>query len=121
MGEDTDLIYNFGMFDFETPNFTLKFVAGRLKYRLGIQKTEDFLALYTAENRGVSEQKLALNPHQKTELIAELNYLYKPENRFYSYSFLKKNCSTEIRDLLMEIGVKFYNAPLKKNQQGSAK
>lgn len=114
---NTDLIYNFGMFDFETSNFTLKFVAGRLKYRLGIQITEDFIKLYSAENRKVSEQKLRLDLQQKKEFIEKLNFLYRPENRFYLYSFLTKNCSTEIRDLLMEVGVEFPNGKLKKTNR----
>ncbi|MDT0651212.1 Lnb N-terminal periplasmic domain-containing protein [Autumnicola edwardsiae] len=105
--QSLDLVYNFGMFDFKSPNFTFKFIRGKLKYYLGIQKTEDFLEQYTRENRLVLEQKLNLSEKQEIQLLTKLNYLYKPENRQYYYSFLKKNCSTEIRDLLSEIGVNF--------------
>ncbi len=104
-----DLVYNFGMFDFESPNFTFKFVKGKLVYFLGVQKTEDFIGLYTDENRLVIEQQLNLTEKDKKELIAKLNFLYRPENRAYYYSFLEKNCSTEIRDLLKELGVNFSN------------
>tara|TARA_B100002049_G_scaffold229754_1_gene205809 strand:- start:434 stop:1519 length:1086 start_codon:yes stop_codon:yes gene_type:complete len=105
--QSLDWVYNFGMFDFKSPNFTFKFIRGKLKYYLGIQKTEDFLEQYTRENRLVLEQKLNLSEKQEIQLLTKLNYLYKPENRQYYYSFLKKNCSTEIRDLLSEIGVNF--------------
>lgn len=114
---NTDIIYNFGMFDFDTPNFTLKFISGRLKYQLGIQKTDNFINLYSRENRSISEQKLKLSQHEKNELIEKLNFLYRPENRYYIYSFLEKNCSTEIRDLLIENGVKFSNGKLEKSNR----
>lgn len=112
-----DVIYNFGMFDFDTPNFAFKFIKGKLKYHLGIQKTEDFIRQYTHENRLVSEQKLNLNEREKNKIIAKLNFLYRPENRYYFYSFLEKNCSTEIRDLLHEIDVKFPNQQLEKSNR----
>lgn len=103
----TDIVYNFGMFDFDTPNFSYKFLKGKLKYYLGIQKTKDFIKDYTYENRTVTEQVLYLNETEKEEIVNRLQFLYRPENRFYFYSFLHKNCSTEIRDILEHIGVKF--------------
>lgn len=112
-----DLVYNFGMFDFESPNFTLKFIRGKLEYYLGIQKTTDFIEQYTNENRLVLEQKLRLTDNEKKQLIAKLNFLYRPENRKYFYSFLEKNCSTEIRDLLAEIGVNFSTEDLEKTNR----
>jgi hypothetical protein len=103
-----DLVYNFGMFDFDSPNFTFKFLGGKLTYYLGIQKTEDFIQQYTDENRLVSEQKLNLTEKDKDKFLARLNFLYRPENRHYLYS-CDKNCSTEIRDILSELGVNFSN------------
>ncbi|MDD2491484.1 MAG: DUF4105 domain-containing protein [Bacteroidales bacterium] len=95
-----DIVFNFGLFDFNTPNFYLKFIQGKLNYMLGIQNTADFLWQYSYEGRGVYEQELDLSPLQKSELIEKLTFLYKPENRYYLYSFLFKNCTTELRDLL---------------------
>jgi len=97
-----DLIFNFGLFDFGTPNFYLKFMQGKLKYMLGVQYTEDFMEQYRAEGRGVEEQVLNLTPDQKLEIMERLFYLYEPQNRYYLYSFLFKNCTTELRDLLKE-------------------
>jgi len=95
-----DIVFNFGLFDFNTPNFYLKFIQGKLNYMLGIQNTADFLWQYSYEGRGVYEQELDLSPLHKSELIEKLTFLYKPENRYYLYSFLFKNCTTELRDLL---------------------
>jgi len=98
-----DLVFNFGLFDFNTPNFYSKFVKGQLKYLLGIQTMPDFLEQYRWENRGVKEQKLYLTDEQNDKIMARLEYLYKPENRYYLYSFLYKNCTSELRDIIYSV------------------
>jgi hypothetical protein len=67
---------------------------------LGVQNTEDFLWQYDYEGRGVVEQIIDLTQEQKNEIMERLIYLYRPENRYYLYSFLFKNCTTELRDIL---------------------
>jgi len=110
-----DIVYNFGLFDFNTPNFHLKFIRGKLKYHLGIQSTIDFYATYKAENRQIIEQKLSLTDENETKIIDRLTYLYRPENRYYYYNFTKKNCTTELRDLIFgEIGFEFQNKKISK-------
>lgn len=34
-GSDFDMVYNWGIFDFSTPNFVYRFARGRLDYMLG--------------------------------------------------------------------------------------
>ena len=97
-----DLIFNFGLFDFGTPNFYLKFMQGKLKYMLGVQYTQDFMEQYRYEGRGVEEQVLNLSESDKVEILERLFNLYEPQNRYYLYSFLFKNCTTELRDLLKD-------------------
>lgn len=108
-----DRIYNFGMFDFDISNFVIKFALKRLEYSLGIQYIDDFLEEYTSEGRSVTEQKLHLTHIQAVALTERLHYLYLPENRYYFYAFSEKNCSTEIRDLLAEVGVTFPSYPIR--------
>ena len=108
----TDTVYNFGVFDFDTPNFTLKFISGELQYRLGKQQTQNFITEYTLQNRVVTEQLLHLKTQEKLKLLEQLEFLYQPENRYYTYSFLKRNCATEIRDILIQVGVLFTNTPI---------
>lgn len=102
-----DIVYNFGLFNFGTPNFALKFITGRLLYSLGIQHFDEFMVEYIYTNREVVEQKLNLDEKTKQIIFERLDYLYLPENRDYLYSFLTKNCTSEIRDLLILSGVKF--------------
>lgn len=97
-----DLVYNFGLFDFDTPNFYAKFIKGNLKYKLGIQETSYFFESYISENRQIVEQKLNLSDENKIKIINQLEYLYKPKNRYYYYNFLSKNCTTELRNLIFK-------------------
>ena len=105
-----DIVYNFGLFDFNTPDFYLKFIKGKLKYKLGTHSTRNFYISYFEENRQIIEQKLNLSEEDKVKIINELEYLYRPENRYYYYSFVGKNCTSELRDLLFEnIETDFHN------------
>ncbi len=98
---DKDIIYNYGMFDFNAPNFVLKFIKGNLDYRLGKESFKRSMKMYDLWNRQVWEQELLLTQLQAKELITHLETSYLPENRYYRYRFLSRNCSTEIRDLLL--------------------
>ena len=97
-----DVVYNFGLFDFNTPNFYGKFVKGRLLYKLGVQNTYRFYTSYERENRQIIEQKLNITEEEKIKIINRLEYLNKPENKYYLYRFAGKNCTTELRNLILE-------------------
>ena len=45
-GQNSDLAYNWGVFDFSTPNFVWKFAKGRLQYMLGVYPFKRFLEDY---------------------------------------------------------------------------
>ena len=113
----TDKTYDFGTFDFNTPNFTYKFLKGKLKYHLSVRNTNQFIRAYTYENRKVVEQQLNLTELEKQQIIDKLNFLYEPENRYYFYSFITKNCSTDLRDLLTLVGVEFSDELLKESKR----
>lgn len=95
-------IYNYGLFNFNEPNFTIKFLRGKLLYALGIQRRDSFLNNYTIEERTVLLQKLNLNTDQRNKLYLGLRENYKPKNRKYLYDFFFDNCSTRPRDLLFD-------------------
>ena len=96
-----DIVFNYGTFDFNTPNFYLKFAQGKLNYKLSIETFEQFRAGFIYENRSVVEQKFNLTQTQKNLLFALLEQNYLPENRFYKYDFFFDNCATRIRDLMI--------------------
>ncbi|NER09043.1 protein of unknown function [Muriicola jejuensis] len=98
-----DWIYNYGTFNFNTPNFYSKFARGKLLYSLSKQRFENFLYAYELENRWVKEQILDLTPNEKNEVFAFLENNYKPQNRDYKYDFLLENCSTKIPEVLQVV------------------
>lgn len=94
-----DYVFNYGTFDFNTPNFYPKFVRGKLKYKLAISDFPNFLATYQYYNRSVYEQVLYLTAPQKNQVFRFLQTNYLPENREYFYDFFFDNCATRIRDV----------------------
>lgn len=95
-----DTVYNWGVFDFTTPNFAWKFAKGRLNYMLGVYSYEAFLKDYFLEQRWVISQKFNLETPDIERLFLLLEENLKPENITYSYDFYYDNCSTRIRDLM---------------------
>lgn len=94
-----DVVYNYGIFDFDTPNFYWLFVQGKLLYKLEAERTRYFIREYRTDNRRVIEQQLNLTDTQKTQILAFLSHNNLPENKYYSYDFFYNNCSTKIRDI----------------------
>ncbi|WP_215226514.1 Lnb N-terminal periplasmic domain-containing protein [Echinicola shivajiensis] len=95
-----DLVFNYGTFDFDTPNFYLKFAQGKLDYKLSIGTYQSFIKHYSYEGRAVREQVLDLNPQQAAKAVEFLQINYQPDNRYYRYDFFYDNCATRIRDML---------------------
>ena len=95
-----DLVFNFGTFDFDTPNFYGKFATGKLNYMLSVVNYDRFIVEYDHYKRGLREQVLDLNQEQKDFLLQHLDAQYAPERRFYKYDFFYNNCATKIRDAL---------------------
>ncbi len=97
-----DQVFNWGVFDFDTPNFGYKFAKGRLNYMLAVYPYDRFLQEYFLEQRTVISQRLNLLPEEKDKLI-ELGFEnLKPENVYYLYDFFYDNCATRIRDIIAE-------------------
>lgn len=98
-----DWAYNYGTYDFDTPNFYTKFARGKLLYKLSVWKYAPFFELYKRENRWVKEQVLNLTPSEKNALFRFLQNNAKPENANYQYDFFYDNCATRIRDVLKDV------------------
>ncbi|WP_297338081.1 DUF4105 domain-containing protein [Algoriphagus sp.] len=96
----TDYVFNYGTFNFNTPNFYGKFAGGKLDYMLSVSSYADFVATYHAEQRGIREQVLNLSVDQQQQMVEFLQVNYLPERRYYRYDFFFDNCATRIRDAL---------------------
>ncbi len=98
-----DAVYNYGGFDFDTPNFYLKFAQGKLLYTLSRNPNyQRFLANYKAQNRSITEQVLQLTQAQKQQVFDYLEENYKPENRKYLYDFFYDNCATRPNEVFQQ-------------------
>ncbi len=95
-----DLVFNYGVYDFDTPNFYLKFAQGKLNYRMGLNNYEEFYKQYVYQNRSIEEQVLNLSQDEKQRMFEFLVENYKPKNRYYLYDFFFDNCATRIRDVV---------------------
>lgn len=93
-----DVVYNYGYFDFSTENFYFKFVKGDLQYFVKVTSYDDFLLDYQAERRQVIEQTLNLPLAKKQELFEALNRSLQSDQRYYTYKFIDRNCTTMVVD-----------------------
>lgn len=98
-----DLFYNYGIFDFDQPNFYLNFLNGRLLYMVGKYNYQTVENFYINQKRYVKEQVLNLNNSEKIILFNYLEQNIRPENRTYLYNYVYNNCATKIRDILITV------------------
>jgi len=98
-----DRVYNYGTFNFNTPNFYVKFAQGKLLYELRAYNFGNFLRGYQEENRWVKEQVLDLKNEQVLQVFDFLENNAKPENRAYKYDFFYDNCSTKMMAVLEQV------------------
>ncbi len=95
-----DRVYNYGAFDFNTPNFVLKFSKGDLQYFAVSHSFTDFINTYTYERRSVYEQELNLPDNLKQKLFDNLNYSLASGDSQYTYKFIDKNCTSMVVDII---------------------
>jgi hypothetical protein len=100
LSDNSDVVYNWGVFDFDTPNFAWKFAKGRLDYMLVAEKLQSFMQGYYFEKRYVLSQRINISASETKRLIDLINENLKPENVKYRYDFFYDDCTTRIRDLL---------------------
>lgn len=114
----TDIVFNYGTFNFNEPNFIAKFVKGDLLYFVSVNNYSDFLNEYQFEKRNVYEQVLKLSTAEKIKWYTALQVNMIGDNRFYLYNFISDNCTTRVKDGLFKnsnfqataIGVKSYRS-----------
>lgn len=100
---DMDIVFNYGIFDFNTDHFYWKFVRGETWYELGASPYRYFMYEYDRDNRPVYEQVLDLTAAQKELLWQRLVDNYRPENRKYLYNFVFDNCATRPYHMIAQV------------------
>ena len=82
-----DLVFNYGVFDFNDPQFYSNFIKGYLNYSLGVNYFKDFKSSYISNNRSIKEQVLQLPDKLKEKLVEKLIFNSQPENKDYFYDY----------------------------------
>lgn len=100
--KDMDIVFNYGIFSFNTPNFIWRFVKGETDYQLGVTPFVYFESEYYMRGSAVFEQELNLLPEEKQKLWEILETNYRIENRVYRYNYFFDNCTTRARDKIEE-------------------
>jgi len=98
-----DIAYNYGVFDFNQPNFYLNFTRGFLYYKLGVYSYPDFRDYYISYDRYVHEQILNLDSLEKQKIFSYLENNSLPKNQTYRYDYFYNNCSSKVRDVFAEV------------------
>ncbi len=98
-----DVVYDYGRYPFNDPNFILNFARGKLKYSQGREPFHSFLNRYVRYDRTLKEQVLDLSYDQKRALYSFLIENNKPENKEYLYDFFYDNCATKMRDVSEQV------------------
>ncbi|MEO7361590.1 MAG: DUF4105 domain-containing protein [Gemmatimonadaceae bacterium] len=95
-----DIVYNWGEFDFEQPNFYKRFLTGETSYWISAYPTPDFNAVYVRQNRSIRVQQLAMTAVQKAALLELVSWNLLEANKYYRYDYYRDNCATRVRDAL---------------------
>ena len=98
--KNLDVVFNYGAFDFKTPNFVAKFTKGDLQYFAVANAFSDFMNQYTYEKRSVFEQELNIPQAKKQKLLDNLTATLSSSESYYTYKFIDKNCTSMVVDIL---------------------
>jgi hypothetical protein len=91
---DMDIVFNYGIFDFNKSDFIYRFAKGETDYKLAAGYFENFFAEYQMRGSGITEQVLNLTPEEKNKIWELLQINALPENATYRYNFFYDNCAT---------------------------
>jgi len=100
LGLKNDIVFNFGVYDFNSPNFYSNFVKGRPEYKLGIQNYRNLIQYYIKQKRYIVEHQLDLDQNS-TKIIIDL-LVEKLNNPYYIYDYFRDNCTTRISDIVID-------------------
>ena len=82
-GKGIDSVWNYGIFDFNQPNFVYRFVKGETDYRGASYPFRWFLPEYIQSGRRVIEQDINFTPEEAQLMLQLLRQSVLPENAVY--------------------------------------
>ena len=97
---NVDIVYNWGGFTFDQPNFYLHFVQGNLLYFSIADYFNDFVQEYIEEHRSIYEQVLNLDSASKKNIIDAVIFNSTGNNKYYQYDGFIDNCTTRVKNIV---------------------
>ena len=97
-----DVVFNYGAFDFDAPNFVGRFSKGDLQYFVTADPFNEFMYQYYFERRSVSEQQLDIPPDARRRIFQRLVHVMDSDEKYYTYKFIDRNCTNMAAALLRE-------------------
>ncbi len=91
---EIDSVWNYGIFDFTSPNFIYRFCKGETDYMVYGYQFQRFMPAYVRRGSKVKEQVLDLTQEEARRLREILQVEALPENRVYRYNYVRDNCAT---------------------------
>ncbi len=95
---DADIVFNYGIFSFNTPHFIWRFTLGECDYMVTAEPFADFARGYERRGSYILEQRLNLKQQEAQRLLYALLVNVQPGNCTYRYNYLTDNCTTKVRD-----------------------
>jgi hypothetical protein len=84
---NTDIVFNYGTFDYYDPDFYTKFVKGKLLYYVDTSSMDSFMYEYEFFKRGVTEQVINISCDEKQKFLAALYENVKKRKQRISLRF----------------------------------
>lgn len=104
--EKMDSVWNYGIFDFSSPNFIYRFCKGETDYMVYGYKFSRFMPEYMHRGSKVTEQVLNLTQEQAQSLRQMLQKESLPQNRMYRYNYVLDNCATRVLKRVNEVATR---------------
>ena len=93
-------VYDYGVFDFESPHFYTNFLMGNMRYNRTQRDINSFVMPFYIQERPVSAKQIFLDSIAKQRLFDFLWNNAQPGHDTYHYDFVKDNCATQLKHLM---------------------
>ena len=102
LSDSTGYYYiNYGVFDFNSPGFIMRYIMGETDYLCAIMPPNHDSGIKNGRKR--VQQELNLTPEQAQKVWDALAWNVRPENREYRYRHFSDNCATRPLNLLLAV------------------
>ena len=95
-----DVAYNWGTFDFQSPDFLQRQLVGDPIYWVDTVQGTWVIQAYARTDRTVTLQRLNFTAAQARRALDHARQQALPQNRNYRYDYYRDNCSTRVRDVI---------------------